>query len=158
MKADDVRDDRWAGTLACPVCADRDVQFHSEMSIMMGTHQERTGIYTCAQSHTFLVPLVTFRGARGKGVNSATVSTKELIVRHVAAVEKARSLIHDLQMNIIESFKLRLDTNRQRDAIRIEEIKRVRALAISRVNESRKVAEVSPASVMRAKEVSFLIH
>jgi hypothetical protein len=48
-----------AANLACPICHDTAVVFHSEISVPFAETAEPSAIFICSASHTFLVPYCT---------------------------------------------------------------------------------------------------
>lgn len=79
----------------CPICASRQITFHSETAVPIKNTVERTHIYTCEESHAFIVPC----GSSKCGSESEVAKRQEsssLADRMVRERNKLRSNVYQL--------------------------------------------------------------
>lgn len=77
----------------CPICGDREVSFHSDVTFPLGLSNLKSRIFICSECHTFLVPDCSLRAQPQKmpSHKQRSTSIEALEVRADAARERLKS-------------------------------------------------------------------
>ena len=95
-------------SLRCPVCGTSQVQFHSRVSLSLGSNTESTEVFICYDSHTFLLPLRALSHAHANTPIYASVmgNGSELMARGDAARASLHNVITELRAARAQSRRL----------------------------------------------------